>query len=77
MFDGSDPFGRVTQMEDYFSFHEITDELMKLRVGVLYWIQKVGNCGNDIKRFMPTIISYSHFVKAIYVHFEKDNHYFG
>jgi hypothetical protein len=35
-FDGSDPSGWVTQMEHYFSLHGITDDLHKLKVGVLY-----------------------------------------
>jgi hypothetical protein len=35
-FDGSNPTGWVTQMEHYFSLHGITDELAKLRYGVLY-----------------------------------------
>jgi hypothetical protein len=35
-FDGSDPTGWVTQMEHYFSLHGITDDLAKLRYGVLH-----------------------------------------
>jgi hypothetical protein len=35
-FDGSNPSGWVTQMEHYFTLHGITDDMMKLRVGVLY-----------------------------------------
>jgi hypothetical protein len=35
-FDGSDPTGWVTQMEHYFSLYDITDELAKLRYGVLH-----------------------------------------
>jgi hypothetical protein len=35
-FDGSDPTAWVTQMEHYFSLHGITNDLMKLHVGVLY-----------------------------------------
>jgi hypothetical protein len=34
--DGSDPTGRVTQMEHYFSLHGITYELDKLHYGVLH-----------------------------------------
>jgi hypothetical protein len=30
-FDGIDPTGWVTQMEYYFSLHDITDDLAKLR----------------------------------------------
>jgi hypothetical protein len=35
-FDGSDPTGWVTQMEHYFSLYGITDDLAKLRYGVLH-----------------------------------------
>jgi hypothetical protein len=35
-FDGSNPMGRVTQMEHYFTLHGNTDELDKLCYGVLY-----------------------------------------
>jgi len=35
-FDGSDPMGWVTQMENHFSLHGITDELEKLFYGILY-----------------------------------------
>jgi hypothetical protein len=35
-FDGSNPTRWVTQMEHYFSLHEITDDLIKLHVSVLY-----------------------------------------
>jgi hypothetical protein len=35
-FDSSNPTGWVTQMENYFSLHGITDELAKIRYVVLY-----------------------------------------
>jgi hypothetical protein len=35
-FDGSDPTGWVTQMEHYFSLYDITNDLVKLRYGVLH-----------------------------------------
>jgi hypothetical protein len=35
-FDGSDPSEWVTQMEHYFSFHGINDDLHKKKVGLLY-----------------------------------------
>jgi hypothetical protein len=34
--DGKDPMGWVTQMEHYFSLHNIIDDLAKLRYGILY-----------------------------------------
>jgi hypothetical protein len=33
-FDGSNPIGRVSQMEQYFSLHNIWDDDTKLHVGV-------------------------------------------
>jgi hypothetical protein len=39
-FDGSDPTSWVTQMEHYFSLYDITDDLDKLRYGVLYLDQE-------------------------------------
>jgi hypothetical protein len=35
-FDGSNPTSWVDQMEHYFSLHAIADELLKLKIGVLY-----------------------------------------
>ena len=35
-FDGSNPLGWVTLMEYYFFLHGITDDMIKLRVEVLY-----------------------------------------
>lgn len=35
-FDGFDPIDWVTSMEHYFSLHIITNDLMKIRVGILY-----------------------------------------
>jgi hypothetical protein len=35
-FDGSNPTGWVTQMEHYFSLHNITDELVKFHYNVFY-----------------------------------------
>jgi hypothetical protein len=39
-FDGSDPTSWVTQMEHYFSLYNITDDLAKLRYGVLHLDQE-------------------------------------
>jgi hypothetical protein len=66
-FDGSDPSSWVTQMEHYFSLHGITNDLMKLRVGVLYLDLE---CWKWYKKSHGGYISWSHFVKAIYARFE-------
>ena len=39
-FDCSDPTGWITQMEHYFSLYGITDDLAKLRYGVLHLDQE-------------------------------------
>jgi len=39
-FYGSDPTDGVTQMEHYFSLHDIMDELAKLRYDVLHLDQE-------------------------------------
>jgi hypothetical protein len=39
-FDGSNPTGWVSQMEHYFSLHDIRDDETKLHVGVLYLDQE-------------------------------------
>jgi hypothetical protein len=55
-FDGSNIVGWLTQMGRYFSLHEITNDLMKLNVGVLYLDLEVGNCGNGIQNLMEVIL---------------------
>jgi len=39
-FDGSNPIDWVSQMEQYFSLHDIRDDETKLHVGVLYLDQE-------------------------------------
>jgi len=54
-FDVSDPMGWVTQMEHYFTLHGITDELIKLHVGVLYLEPECWNGGNGVKIHIEVI----------------------
>ena len=35
-FNGLDPIGWVDQMEQHFSLHSIEDDMLKLRIGVMY-----------------------------------------
>lgn len=35
-FEGSDPMGWVFQMEQYFKLHNITNPVLKVKIGVLY-----------------------------------------
>ena len=39
-FDGSNPLGWVTQMEHYFSLHDIKDDIYNLKIKVLYLDKK-------------------------------------
>jgi hypothetical protein len=39
-FNGFDPIGWVSQMEHYFSLHDIKDDDTKLQVGVMYLDQE-------------------------------------
>ena len=48
-FDGLDPTSWVTQMEHYFSLYKITDDLEKLRYGVLHIDQERCIGGNGEK----------------------------
>ena len=40
-FHGSNPLGLVTQMEHYFYLHAITNDMVKLQLGVLYLDPKI------------------------------------
>jgi hypothetical protein len=62
--------GWVTQMEHYFSLHGIIDDLMKLRVGVLYLDLEHWQWWQWYKKSYGGYISWSQFVKAIYACFE-------
>jgi hypothetical protein len=39
-------------MKHYFSLHGIIDDIVKLQVGVCFWIRGDGNDGNDIINLM-------------------------
>jgi hypothetical protein len=51
-FDGSDLTGWVSQMEHYFSLHDIQDDETKIHVGVCTWIKNDGNGGNGIRNYI-------------------------
>jgi hypothetical protein len=73
-FDGSDPTGWVTQMEYYFSLYGITDDLAKLRYGVLHldqerWQWRKTSCQG--------YIAWTHFVADLYERFDTDTNHLG
>jgi hypothetical protein len=74
-FDGYDPMGWVTQMENYFSLHGITDELAKLRYDVLYLDHERWKWWQWRKNSHQGYISWTHFVVDIYDLFDTDTHY--
>jgi hypothetical protein len=73
-FDGSDPTGWVTQMEHYFSLYGITDDLAKLRYGVLHVDQEWWQWR---KTFCQGYIVWTHFVTELYECFDTDTNHLG
>jgi hypothetical protein len=65
-FDGSDPTSWVTQMEHYFSLYNITDELAKLRYGVLHLDQECWQWWKWRKTSRQGYVSWTHFVAELY-----------
>jgi hypothetical protein len=73
-FDGSDPIGWVTQMEHYFSLYNITDDLAKLRYGVLHLDQE---CWQWRKNSCQGYISWTQFFVELYERFDTDTNHLG
>jgi len=76
-FDGSDPTGWVTQMEHYFSLHGITDDLAKLRYGVVYLDLEHQQWWWWHHKSCQGYVAWTHFVAKIYGHFDTDTHSLG
>jgi hypothetical protein len=76
-FDGSNPTGWVTQMEHYFSLHGITDELSKLRYGVLYLDLEHWQWWKWRRNTHQWYVSWTQFVVELYERFDTNNHYLG
>jgi hypothetical protein len=73
-FDGSGPIGWVTQMEQYFSLYNITDDLAKLWYGVLHldqerWQWRKNSCQG--------YIAWTQFVAELYERFDTDTNHLG
>jgi hypothetical protein len=65
-FDGLDPTGWVTQMEHYFSLYNITDDLAKLRYGVLHLDQECWQWWQWRKTSRQGYIAWTQFVAELY-----------
>jgi hypothetical protein len=76
-FDGSDPTGWVTQMEHYFSLYNITDDLAKLRYGVLHLDQERWKWWQWRKNSRQGYIAWTQFVVELYECFDTDTNHLG
>jgi hypothetical protein len=76
-FDGSDPTGWVTQMEHYFSLYNITDDLAKLRYGVLHLDQERWQWWQWRKNSRQGYIAWTQFVAELYERFDTDTNHLG
>jgi hypothetical protein len=76
-FDGLDPTGWVTQMEHYFSLYDITDDLAKLRYGVLYLDQERWQWWQWRKSSRQGYITWTQFVEKLYKRFDTDTNHLG
>jgi hypothetical protein len=76
-FDGSDPTGWVTQMEHYFSLYSITDDLAKLRYGVLHLDQERWQWWKWKKTSHQGYIPWTQFVTELYECFDTDTNHLG
>jgi hypothetical protein len=70
-FDGSNPMGWVTQMEHYFSLHDITNDLAKLCYSVFYLDPE---CWKWCKNSRKGYVAWTHIVADIYERFDTDTH---
>jgi hypothetical protein len=76
-FDGSDPTSWVTQMEHYFSLYNITDDLAKLRYGVLHLDQERWQWWQWRKTSRQGYIAWTQFVAELYECFDTDTNHLG
>jgi hypothetical protein len=74
-FYGSDPTGWVTQMEHYFSLYDITDELAKLRYGVLHLDRERWKWWQWRKTTRQGYVSWTHIVAELYEHIDTDTNH--
>jgi hypothetical protein len=60
-------------MENYFSLYGITDELAKLRYGVLHLDQECWKWWQWRKNAHQGYVAWTHFVEDIYEHFDTEH----
>jgi hypothetical protein len=76
-FDGSNPAGWVSQMEQYFSLHDIRDDETKLHVGVLYLDQECWQWWQWHKKCYPGPPNWNMFSKAVCACFDRESQFLG
>jgi hypothetical protein len=76
-FDGSDPAGWVSQLEHYFSLHNIQDDETKLHVGILYLDQERWQWWQWHKKCYPGHPTWNMFTKVVCACFDRESHYLG
>jgi hypothetical protein len=76
-FDGSNPMGWVTQLEHHFSLHGITNDLVKLRIGVLYLDLECWKLLQGRKNSHRGYIACTQFVADLYECFDTNTHHLG
>jgi hypothetical protein len=76
-FDGSDPTSWVTQMELYFSLYNITDDLAKLRYGVLHLDLERWQWWKWRKNARQGYLAWTHFFAELYERFDVDTNHLG
>ena len=74
-FDSSKLARWVIQMEHCFLLHGITNDMIKLKVGVLYLDLETWQWWEWHKTSYTSYFVWSHFVTAILEYFERDIHY--
>jgi hypothetical protein len=74
-YDGSDPTGWVTQMGHYFPLYGITDELEKLRYGVLHLDKEYWQWWKWRKNVCQGYVAWTQFVAEIYELFCTDTNH--
>jgi hypothetical protein len=75
--DGSDPTRRVSQMEHYFSLHDIQDDETKIHVGILYLDQECWQWWQWHKKCYPGHPNWNMFTKAVFARFDRESRYLG
>jgi hypothetical protein len=76
-FHGSNPTSWVIQMEHNFSLYDITDDLAKLRYGVLHLDQERWQWWQWRKTSCQGYIAWTQFVTELYERFDMDTNHLG